>query len=194
MHTHGSQSFKGKKIAFFGSANSSEDQFYQNQVKQLGELLAPLDCEIYLGATTGLVGEFIAGVESNSDKRCTLQLVVYGDRRYMDTSAVDNVTVKPCYFTRLSVLTDCDVYIVLDGQLGTMVETLVSWNQLQARRAYERKIIVFGEQERKKLQFLLEEFVFSRQAYRDFLVFCDDAEQVHTELVEVLVGGVECDS
>ena len=185
---------KGKKIAFFGSANPSEDKYYQAQVKTLGKLLAPLGCEIYLGATSGLVGEFIAGVESHLDKQCILQLVVYGDRRYLDTSAVDNVTVKPCYFTRLSVLTDCDVYIVLDGQLGTMVETLVSWNQLQARRAYERKIIVFGEQERKKLKFLVEEFVFSRQAYRDFLVFCDDAEQVYAELVKVLVGGVACDS
>lgn len=182
------ESFKGKKIALFGSANPSDDQHYQSQIEKLGQLLAPLDCDIYLGATTGLVGQFINGVQSNDDKQCSLKLVVYGDRRYLDTSAVDEVTVKPCYFTRLSVLTDCDVYIVLDGQLGTMAETLVSWNQLQARRAFERKIIVYGQNERKKLQFLVEEFIFSKQEYRDFLVFADDAQAVNTALQQVLLG------
>lgn len=181
-------SLKGKKIALFGSANPSDNQHYQSEIEKLGRLLAPHDCDIYLGATTGLVGEFIAGVQSNDDKQCSLQLVVYGDRRYLDTNSVDYVTVKPCYFTRLSVLTDCDVYIVLDGQLGTMAETLVSWNQLQARRAFERQIIVFGDNERKKLQFLLEEFIFSKQAYRDFLVFTDDAEQVNSALLKLVSG------
>ena len=175
-----------KKIALFGSANPTDDSHYQQQVTALGKLLAPLSCDIYLGATSGLVGDFIAGVKHYENKQCQLNLVVYGDRRYLDTADVDVVSVKPCYFTRLSVLTDCDVYIVLDGQLGTMAETLVSWNQLQARMAFERKIIVLGHKERKKLAFLLDEFIFSKQAYRDFLYFADDATGAYQQVTQVL--------
>lgn len=166
------------KIAVFGSANHVSDLDYQQQVKQLGTYLSIQDCDLVLGATTGLIGEFIAGVKAAPHKACQLQLVIYGDRRYLATDEVDQVMVKPCYFSRLQVLTDCDRYIVLDGQLGTLAEVLVSWNQLQATRAFERKIIVFGTEQTKKLQFLRDELIFSTPAYRDFIDFAQSARQV----------------
>ena len=55
---------------------------------------------------------------------------------------------------------------------------MVTWNQLQAKMAFERKIIVYGEAERHKLEFLLNEFIFSKQAYRELVEFADDAQHV----------------
>ena len=72
-----------------------------------------------------------------------------------------------------------------------MAETMVTWNQLQAKMAFERKIIVYGEAERDKLEFLLQQFVFSKTAYRELVSFADTPQQVSHALQQLLTQAVE---
>ncbi|MFT4928584.1 MAG: putative Rossmann-fold nucleotide-binding protein [Phenylobacterium sp.] len=186
-------------ISIFGSANLSGSVDYHQQINQLGRTLASLEVDIQLGSTTGLLDCFLQGAHSwrnaqtwrtshswkeaqdpnNKLKQSsTINLVMYGDSRYTTTEYIDQLITKPCYFTRLSLLCDADIFIVLDGQLGTMAETIVSWNQLQANQDFDKKIIIFGQQESRKLHFLLESFTFSKPAYQQLVYFADTVEDI----------------
>ncbi|NQZ08380.1 MAG: hypothetical protein HRT35_14585 [Algicola sp.] len=164
-------------VAIFGSANVTGTNDYQAQIEALGGELAKKDLDIFVGSTTGLIGRFLEGVHK-AQKVSIVNLVAYGDQRYMSDQHIDNLILKECYFTRLSVLCECEVFIVLDGQLGTMAETMVTWNRLQANKEFDRKIIIFGDIESIKIKFLLNNFVFSKQAYRELVYFAKDVEEV----------------
>lgn len=164
-------------VAIFGSANLTGPGEYQAQIEALGGELATKDIDIFVGATTGLIGRFLQGVHK-AQKVCHVNLVAYGDQRYMSINDIDELILKDCYFSRLSVLCECEVFIVLDGQLGTMAETMVTWNRLQANKEFNRKIIIFGDVESSKIKFLLDNFVFSKQAYRELVYFGKDVEDV----------------
>ena len=164
-------------VAIFGSANITGTNLYQAQIEALGRELTKQDIDIFVGSTTGLIGRFLQGVY-NAEKVSHINLVAYGDQRYMSDSHIDNLILKECYFTRLSVLCECEVFIVLDGQLGTMAETMVTWNRLQANKEFDRKIIIFGDIESIKIKFLLDNFVFSKQAYRELVYFAKTVEDV----------------
>lgn len=166
-----------KRIAIFGSANLTGSSEYQDSIEVLGDELAQQDVDIYVGSTTGLIGRFLRGAH-REHKNSHIRLVAYGDQRYMNTDDVDELLLKGCYFSRLSVLTSCDLFIVLDGQLGTMAEIMVTWNQLQAKMDFTKKIIIFGQSESHKIHFLLDEFTFSKQAYRDLVYFADSVDDI----------------
>jgi predicted Rossmann-fold nucleotide-binding protein len=148
-------------VAIFGSANVTGPAEYQAQIEALGGELATKDIDIFVGSTTGLIGRFLQGVHK-AQKVSHVKLVAYGDQRYMSINDIDELILKDCYFSRLSFLCECEVFIVLDGQLGTMAETMVTWNRLQANKEFNRKIIIFGDVESTKIKFLLDNFIFSK--------------------------------
>ena len=172
-------------LAVFGSANLCGSTAYRQQITGLGRLLAALDIHLLVGSTTGLLDCLLDGV-AQAQGSIPVSLVAYGDRRYMSVDKVDELIHKDCYFSRLNTLCDADGFVVLDGQLGTMAETMVCWNRLQAARDYRRKLVVFGEQEQRKLAFLQQQFTFSRPEYRQMVCFADSPESVVTQLAPML--------
>lgn len=173
------------RVAVFGSANLTGQPAYHAQITELGRQLANHRLDIYIGSTTGLINCFLNGLtdgksSAENNVNSNTHLVVYGDQRYTSMDNIDTLIHQDDYFSRLSLLCEADIFIVLDGQLGTMAETIVCWNRLQANMDFNRKIIIFGEQEKTKIEFLLDAFVFSKTAYRELVCFADNVMDIVT--------------
>jgi len=141
------------RISIFGSSGNSSSADYSRQLIDLGASLSCYRIEIIVGSTTGVVGEVLEGI-NNGPKNCKITLVSYGDLRYIDFRKLDQIIQKDDYFSRLRVLCDSDLFITLDGHLGTMAETVVTWNVLQSNMDLRRKILIFGKNEEHKISLL----------------------------------------
>ena len=169
-------------LSVFGSANPAFDASYTDAVNVLGSQLADLPLDIQMGATSGLMGEFVRGIHQQQQRQAHTCLVVYDDKRYLSDVVTDELCIKDSYFSRLERLCGADVFLVFDGQLGTMAETMVVWNRLQATREFRSKIMVFGHHEQQKIGFLRDRLVFSRPEYRQFIHLVDSGDAVIAQI------------
>lgn len=164
-------------ISIFGSSGHPDDVDYYHQLVKLGVFLSDHNIEINVGSTTGVVGAVLEGVNKGCNN-CNVRLISYGDQRYIDGGDYDKLVVKDDYFSRLKLLCESDVFIILDGHLGTMAETMVAWNLMQSQKEFDKKILVFGKNEEKKIRYLSNELSFSNKEYLNVIEVASNVSEI----------------
>ncbi len=136
------------RATIFGSARVPEDHWVYRAVRDLSAELTRMDCDIVTGGGPGLMQAANEGVHLASPNATTgsmgirVSLPFEQEVNAFVTEAFEHGT----FFTRLHhfVLVS-DVFIVVPGGIGTVLETMMVWQLLQVRKLHDTPLILAGK-------------------------------------------------
>jgi uncharacterized protein (TIGR00730 family) len=136
------------RVTIFGSARVPKDHWVYQAVRDLAAELTRLDCEIVTGGGPGLMQAANEGVHlANPDAKSgsmgiRVDLPFEQEVNAFVTEAFEHRT----FFTRLHhfVLVS-DVFVVVPGGIGTILETMMIWQLLQVRKLHDVPLIMAGK-------------------------------------------------
>ena len=136
------------RATIFGSARVPKDHWVYQAVRDLAAELTRLDCDIVTGGGPGLMQAANEGVHlANPDAKTgsmgiRVELPFEQEVNSFVTEAFEHGT----FFTRLHhfVLVS-DVFIVVPGGIGTVLETMMIWQLLQVRKLHNTPLILAGK-------------------------------------------------
>jgi uncharacterized protein (TIGR00730 family) len=132
----------------FGSARIQPHTPTYDEVRRLARELATLGCAIVTGGGPGLMQAANEGaVEANPD-RASSSVGIRVDLSFeQNTNAfVGQLYEHKTFFTRLhhfALLSN--VFVVVQGGIGTALELLMIWQLLQVRKLYDTPLILVGK-------------------------------------------------
>jgi uncharacterized protein (TIGR00730 family) len=136
------------RATIFGSARVPKDHWVYQAVRDLAAELTRLDCDIVTGGGPGLMQAANEGVHLANPNAKTgsmgirIELPFEQDVNAFVTEAFEHGT----FFTRLHhfVLVS-DVFIVVPGGIGTVLETMMIWQLLQVQQLHHTPLILAGK-------------------------------------------------
>jgi uncharacterized protein (TIGR00730 family) len=136
------------RATIFGSARVPRTHWVYKAVRDLAAELTRLDCDIVSGGGPGLMQAANEGVhQANPRARrgsmgIRIELPFEQDVNAFVTEAFEHKT----FFTRLHhfVLVS-DVFIVVPGGIGTVLETMMVWQLLQVNKLHDTPLILVGK-------------------------------------------------
>lgn len=136
------------RATIFGSARVPKDHWVYRAVRDLSAELTRLDCDIVTGGGPGLMQAANQGAHlANRKKKAgsmgiRVELPFEQEVNAFVTDAFEHGT----FFTRLHhfVLVS-DVFIVVPGGIGTVLETMMIWQLLQVRKLHDTPLILVGK-------------------------------------------------
>jgi uncharacterized protein (TIGR00730 family) len=136
------------RVTIFGSARVPKDHWAYRAVRDVAAELSGLECEIITGGGPGLMQAANEGAHSaNPDAPAgstgiRVDLPFEQDVNAFVTEAFEHGT----FFTRLHhfVLVS-DVFVVVPGGIGTVLETMMVWQLLQVRKLHKTPLILAGK-------------------------------------------------
>jgi len=135
------------RVTIFGSARAQSGSRPYEEVRRLASELAKMGCDIITGGGPGLMqaaneGAVLAGAGERDRS--------IGIRVDLDSEQGTNPFVRLLYqhrtfFSRLHhfVLLS-DAFVVVEGGIGTTLETMMVWQLLQVRKLYGIPLILIG--------------------------------------------------
>ena len=136
------------RVTIFGSARVSPDHWVYAAVRDVAAEVSRLGCDVVTGGGPGLMqaaneGAKLADPDGTHQKSVGIrvELPFEQDVNAFVTQAFEHKT----FFTRLHhfVLVS-DAFIVTQGGIGTVLETLMVWQLLQVRHLHDTPLILAG--------------------------------------------------
>jgi len=156
-------------VAIFGNANASPNSYEWDVAKQLGEELSKRGYNIVTGGYSGVMEAAYINAKDNIEKIG----VILKDTQ--PNQYVNKVIVVDDYISRLLKLVEiADIYIVLPGGTGTLLEFSMVWALKERNLLGDKKIIVMGEEWYE----LIDMMAFYNEKVLDNLNIINKAENV----------------
>src|SRR6476620_3722862 len=135
------------RVTIFGSARVPKDHWVYGAVRELAAELTRMDCDIVTGGGPGLMqaaneGARLADPQGNRKSTgIRVDLPFEQEVNAFVTEAFEHGT----FFTRLHhfVLVS-DVFLVVPGGIGTVLETMMVWQLLQVQKLHNTPLILAG--------------------------------------------------
>jgi uncharacterized protein (TIGR00725 family) len=135
------------RVTIFGSARVPKDHWVYAAVRDLAAELTRMDCDIITGGGPGLMQAANEGARladpqgSRKSTGIRVDLPFEQEVNAFVTEAFEHGT----FFTRLHhfVLVS-DVFVVVPGGIGTVLETMMVWQLLQVRKLHDTPLILAG--------------------------------------------------
>jgi uncharacterized protein (TIGR00730 family) len=135
------------RVTIFGSARVPKDHWVYSAVRDLAAELTRMDCDIVTGGGPGLMQAANEGArlaDPDGNRKSTgirVELPFEQNVNAFVTEAFEHGT----FFTRLHhfVLVS-DVFVVVPGGIGTVLETMMVWQLLQVRKLHDTPLILAG--------------------------------------------------
>src|SRR6185436_16358556 len=121
------------RVAIFGSARASPGTFVYDEVKRLAAAFAAMGCDIVTGGGPGLMQ---AANEGARDAGAPGSMGIGIELPFEQgvNPFVEQAFEHQTFFTRLQhFVIASDVFVVVPGGIGTVLETMMIWQLLQVR-------------------------------------------------------------
>lgn len=135
------------RVTIFGSSRIQRGSQDYNEVRRLASELSAMGCDIVTGGGPGLMQAANEGVRRGDPRRRTRS---FGLAIELDSESGPNPFVEKLYqhgtfFSRLHhfVLLS-SAFVVVPGGIGTTLETMLIWQLLQVRHAYDTPLVLVG--------------------------------------------------
>jgi len=137
---------KRYRATIFGSARVPKTHWVYKAVRDLSAELTRLDCDIITGGGPGLMQAANEGVHKANPKCGSTGIRVDLPFEQEVNSFVTDVYQNRSFFSRLHhfVLVS-DVFIVVPGGIGTVLETMMVWQLLQVNKLQNVPLILVGK-------------------------------------------------
>jgi hypothetical protein len=136
------------RVTIFGSARVPESHWAYSAVRDLAAELTRMDCDIVTGGGPGLMQAANEGARTADPNGKRNSVGIRVDLPFeQDVNAfVSQAFEHGTFFTRLHhfVLVS-DVFVVVPGGIGTVLETLMVWQLLQVRKLHDTPLILAGK-------------------------------------------------
>jgi uncharacterized protein (TIGR00730 family) len=126
------------RVTIFGSARIQQQSPIYDDVRRLAKALAELGCDIVTGGGPGLMKAANEGAQIGDPDN---QITSYGLRVWLPFEQETNAFVEKAYihrtfFTRLHHFVRLsNAFVVVEGGIGTTLETMMIWQLLQVHAA-----------------------------------------------------------
>jgi len=156
-------------VAIFGNANASPNSYEWDVALKLGEELSNRGYNVVTGGYFGVMEAAYINAKDNIEKIG----VILKDTQ--PNQYVNKVIVVDDYISRLLKLVEiADIYIVLPGGTGTLLEFSMVWALKERNLLGDKKIIVMGEEWYE----LIDMMAFYNEKVLDNLNIINKAENV----------------
>jgi predicted Rossmann-fold nucleotide-binding protein len=136
------------RVTIFGSARTKpEDEIY-GRVVELSRRLSELGCDIVTGGGPGLMQAANEGHQLGDphDERESLGVRIALPFEQGSNPFVETVYTHRTFFTRLhQFMRLSNAFIVVDGGLGTTLETLLVWQLMQVQHVEDTPLVLVGD-------------------------------------------------
>jgi uncharacterized protein (TIGR00730 family) len=133
------------RVAIFGSARASPGTFVYNEVKRLAAAFAAMGCDIVTGGGPGLMQ---AANEGARDAGAPGSMGIGIELPFEQgvNPFVEQAFEHQTFFTRLQhFVIASDVFVVVPGGIGTVLEMMMIWQLLQVRHVDDVPLILVGK-------------------------------------------------
>jgi uncharacterized protein (TIGR00725 family) len=128
---------------FFGSGSICENDSTYKEAMLLGQEVASLGLDLATGGYGGVMEAALRGAAGYNVKRIGVTCNFFKDK-YPNEFLSDEIKTKN-YFERLEILIDIgDIFIVLEGESGTLLEVAAVIALLERKIIFDRQIILIG--------------------------------------------------
>lgn len=156
-------------VAIFGNANAKPNSYEWDVALKLGEELSNRGYNVVTGGYSGVMEAAYINAKDNIEKIG----VILKDTQ--PNQYVNKVIVVDDYISRLLKLVEiADIYIVLPGGTGTLLEFSMVWALKERNLLGDKKIIVMGEEWYE----LIDMMAFYNEKVLDNLNIINKAENV----------------
>lgn len=135
------------RVTIFGSSRLRHGSAHYNEVRRLASELSGMGCDIVTGGGPGLMQAANEGVRLGDPRRRTRSfgLAIELDYESGPNPFVDKLYQHRTFFSRLHhfVLLS-SAFVVVPGGIGTTLETMLIWQLLQVRHAYDTPLVLVG--------------------------------------------------
>ncbi|MGH9788007.1 MAG: LOG family protein [Candidatus Acidiferrales bacterium] len=136
------------RVTIFGSSRVRRRSPLYNDVRRLAAKLSAMGCDIVTGAGPGLMQAANEGVRLGDPQRRVRSygLAIQLPHEQEPNPFVEKAFMHRTFFTRLHhfVLLS-SAFVVVPGGIGTTLETMLIWQLLQVRHAYDTPLVLVGE-------------------------------------------------
>ena len=133
------------RVAIFGSARASPGTFVYDEVKRLAAAFAAMGCDIVTGGGPGLMQ---AANEGARDAGAPGSMGIGIELPFEQgvNPFVEQAFEHQTFFTRLQhFVIASDVFVVVPGGIGTVLEMMMIWQLLQVRKLHDTPLILAGK-------------------------------------------------
>ena len=133
-----------RSLAVFCGSKSGKNPLFEEQAKQLGQLLAGKKITlIYGGGNKGIMGAVSNAVLQKDGKVIGIIPSILKDREHHHEGVTELIVVEDMHTRKKMLYERCDAAIVLPGGYGTMDEffEMLTWNQLSI---HDKKIFILN--------------------------------------------------
>ena len=132
-------------IAVFGNSSCQEGSFEYETAELLGRKLAHEGFDLITGGYAGVMEAALKGADSYSTRK--IGVVLKDETKNKVNSFVNEIIKVDSYLDRLKKLLDeADIYIILPGGSGTLLEFAAAWALIERDYCKNKLIICLGEQ------------------------------------------------
>ena len=133
------------RVAIFGSARASPGTFVYDEVKRLAAAFAAMGCDIVTGGGPGLMQAANEGAR-DAGAPGSMGIGIQLPFEQGVNPFVEQAFEHQTFFTRLQhFVIASDVFVVVPGGIGTVLETMMIWQLLQVRHVDDAPLILVGK-------------------------------------------------
>jgi uncharacterized protein (TIGR00730 family) len=136
------------RVTIFGSSRVNRRSPVYKEVRRLAAKLSAMGCDIVTGAGPGLMQAANEGVRLGDPQRRVRSygLAIQLPHEQKPNPFVERAFMHRTFFTRLHhfVLLS-SAFVVVPGGIGTTLETMLIWQLLQVRHAYDTPLVLVGD-------------------------------------------------
>jgi uncharacterized protein (TIGR00730 family) len=136
------------RVTIFGSARAKPGSFVYDEVKRVAAALAEMGCDIITGGGPGLMQAANEGAAAANAPERNRSVGIRVDLPFEQevNPFVEQAFEHKTFFTRLHhfVLTS-DVFVVVPGGIGTVLELTMVWQLLQVKHVANVPLILVGK-------------------------------------------------
>src|SRR5262245_46041756 len=136
------------RVSIFGSARAKPGTFVYEEVKRVAAALAEMGCDTITGGGPGLMQAANEGAAAVNAPERNRSVGIRVDLPFEQevNPFVEQAFEHKTFFTRLHhfVLTS-DVFVVVPGGIGTVLELMMIWQLLQVRHVGDVPLILVGK-------------------------------------------------
>ncbi|RPI13963.1 MAG: LOG family protein [Ignavibacteriae bacterium] len=128
-----------KIVTIFGSGLTPENDDYFNEVVEIGKIIAKSGCTICCGGYAGTMQAICQGAKAESGKTIgiTINTSNTAPNRYID----ENVAMENWVERLMELIAIADVYLILKGGSGTLVEISAIFEMMNKKIMKEKKML-----------------------------------------------------
>jgi uncharacterized protein (TIGR00730 family) len=162
-----------KTIAVYGSSAISQNSHEAQQAEQLGKLLAQAQFKICNGGYTGVMEACSRGAHSANGQITGVICAAFA-KRSPNPYLTETINTNDLLERITALMRLADAYIVLDGNIGTMAELMLSWNLVAT--GWDKPVLIVGDA-MKQAVLTLQEHTEIHQKQISMLTMVDNIEQ-----------------